>query len=574
MRLPVLFYSTTISIALVIYFFLSLTRYLGAGHDDTFISLWAGRMLAEGKGFVDHNFEPLEVSSSLLHTFIIAGMYLFTPEHVFLFNKLLGLLSGAAILLLIYLNRSIFLNFSDNWNKIAFALICLALSTSPSFLYWNLGGLETPLQTLILFLYSIYLIKHWNTSQYLLTLAFLQSLYILVRPEGFLVLTFTLLYSLTYHYGKQKFKPVSVLILLGIPLILFAILLGIRFAFFDMFFPNPVYAKVSLGNTSLGEILLSGIKYLIKFYSSNFYPAAISLVILFMLIYYTWISLTPPARLLNNISEEFFYLSCLGLVLLNHTFILLVGGDWMRFSRFIVPVIPLLVILSVTFSIKLIMTMDYNSHKTMFILTFFFSTLIILQILHPNHLFRIRYSTHCLLQSGIPDFPTSPVELKAFNQSLILTSCAHKRDWDGILPFIKNELPKFYHQFHQHLTIVTPQMGFFPYHVRQTWSNLNIYFIDTAGLSNKTIAHMSLPKSAIGLNGAGAILPIMMGKTQLSQYVLSKNPNLIYLLDVDDKTSKILGKLGWIKVWSRYRANVFAKSNPSGLRRVTSHDDT
>src|SRR5215208_3886356 len=93
-------------VALVIYFYNSVTNYLGAGRDDTFITLWAGISLAEGHGLVNYNFEPVEMSSSLLHTLVIGIIHLFAPDFIYTINKILGLLAGATLLIVLHQKRN------------------------------------------------------------------------------------------------------------------------------------------------------------------------------------------------------------------------------------------------------------------------------------------------------------------------------------------------------------------------------------------------------------------------------------------------------------------------------------
>ena len=92
---------TALLVALAFYFYISLTYYVGAGRDDTFITFWTGISLAEGHGFVNYNFEQVEMSSSLLHTLIVAVINTFAPNFIYTINKALGLITGATLLLVL-----------------------------------------------------------------------------------------------------------------------------------------------------------------------------------------------------------------------------------------------------------------------------------------------------------------------------------------------------------------------------------------------------------------------------------------------------------------------------------------
>ena len=56
------------------------SRFLGAGRDDMFLTLWSGLQLARGEGLINHDGVPLEVSSSLLHTWVVALLALVDAE--------------------------------------------------------------------------------------------------------------------------------------------------------------------------------------------------------------------------------------------------------------------------------------------------------------------------------------------------------------------------------------------------------------------------------------------------------------------------------------------------------------
>jgi len=96
---------TILIISLALYFYSSIVYYLGAGRDDTFITLWTGITLAGGHGLVNYNFEPVEMSSSLLHTVIVAITYILAPNFIYTINKVLGLMAGAILLVVLYQKR-------------------------------------------------------------------------------------------------------------------------------------------------------------------------------------------------------------------------------------------------------------------------------------------------------------------------------------------------------------------------------------------------------------------------------------------------------------------------------------
>lgn len=135
---------TILLFALGWYSYNSIVHYLGAGRDDTFIVLWTGMSLAEGHGLVNYNLEPTEMTSSILHTAIVAVLYMAAPDFVYTLNKLLGLLAGALVLIILYQRRQDLFG-GKTAGTIAFAISVVALANSRAWLYWNMGGLENSL---------------------------------------------------------------------------------------------------------------------------------------------------------------------------------------------------------------------------------------------------------------------------------------------------------------------------------------------------------------------------------------------------------------------------------------------
>lgn len=138
---------------------LGLAVHLGAGRDDTFITLYAGEQLGAGRGLVGWNGERVEISSSLLHVWLVAALSKLGPTY--LANKLCGLAAGLGLLVLLYRHRARL--FPDERSRgISFALATAILATTPSLLYWSLAGLETPFVTLLLLLLATGSLTLWE----------------------------------------------------------------------------------------------------------------------------------------------------------------------------------------------------------------------------------------------------------------------------------------------------------------------------------------------------------------------------------------------------------------------------
>ena len=138
---------------------LGLALHAGAGRDDVFITLHAGEQLGAGGGLVGWNGERVEMSTSLLHVWLVAFLSWLGPTY--LSNKLCGLAAGLAVLVVIHRSRELL--FPDERSRgLAHALTIGALSTTPSFLYWLLGGLETPFVALLVTLLATSSLALWQ----------------------------------------------------------------------------------------------------------------------------------------------------------------------------------------------------------------------------------------------------------------------------------------------------------------------------------------------------------------------------------------------------------------------------
>jgi len=114
-----------------------------------------------------------------------------------------------------------------------------------------------------------------------------------------------------------------------------------------------------------------------------------------------------------------------------------------------------------------------------------------------------------------------------------------------------------------HLTILTYQMGLFPYFVRREFPDGRVGFVDTTGLTDLHVATLPLPKSFFGLVWHNDIIGILKGERGgLSEYVAQRQPNMIYLLGTDAATTAVLARLGFQLVLNRPGAAVFWRGDP------------
>ncbi len=323
---------------------LSLNHFVGAGYDDSWISLWSGERLAERGMLLNHNNQPVEIASSLLHVLMIAGFHTLSPGNALLLNKLTGLLAGLGTLAVVYAQRdTLFGGLAAQWRTPALGMALLALATHPSWLNWNLGGLETPYQTLILTVHATYLIRHISGRRSRLALAVTQCLYTLVRSDGFTLVAVTAA-CLAAHalLSRRRQAAADAIQVVLAPGVLILALMGARYLLFGLLAPTPAYAKAGSLADLLGGVHY-GITYVRDFYSSSPLMLAQAVLLIGAFARIVLNALSRPSK-----ADASLPVLAIGVLLIawNHAFVILVRGDWMSYFRFIVPVIPLLAIVS------------------------------------------------------------------------------------------------------------------------------------------------------------------------------------------------------------------------------------
>lgn len=319
---------------------LALLVFPAGGSDDSYITFWAARSLAETGEILNYNGERLEQSSSLLHTLVLAAGARLTGLPVPAVGALVAPLGSAvALVATVALARRV-------EPKAAF-LAGLLASTSSYLLFWTFGGLETTLWTAALTC-AVVACADLATGtasrrQWLLTLAAILAA-VLVRPEGGFVLAAALVGSVGLQ--RRQARAGSAVDCSGTPpgmghtiaarrlamlLVIVVIVIGLsilaRLAYFGAPFPNPVAAKTGSPFSADGWL------YLVQFWVSR-YQMPILLV-----------AGAGGALLLARAHGAAGSLVCAALTALTG-FVLLSGGDWMQGARFLVPAVPLVAVIA------------------------------------------------------------------------------------------------------------------------------------------------------------------------------------------------------------------------------------
>ena len=281
--------------------------------DDAYIAYRYSENLANGNGPAWNIGEKVEGYTSFLHMALCAGAISLDipPDR---FSQILGILSLAMICALGYWRLC-----RDN-QKTAALLFAVYFATNPAFLAWAYSGLETVFFVALLF--GATLAFEWeigNKKVPALT-AFLTVSAALTRPEGMMLgLVFGICILI---YSKEKLvRNLAVYALIaGAPFVTY---FAWRYQYFGYFYPNTYYAKVD--GFSL-PILFRGLGYIFKGILGFIFPV----VTLY------WLTKLFKLRKQFAFGTKIQLIVC-GAISLQ---IVLAGGDFMAFGRFMLTILP------------------------------------------------------------------------------------------------------------------------------------------------------------------------------------------------------------------------------------------
>lgn len=281
--------------------------------DDAYISYRSARNLAHGDGPVFNPGERVEGYSNPLWMLLLSGSAVLGVEPP-VAAKLLGLAFGAMTLALLawMLDRHVAAS------RLEVVLGGAFVATSAGFVYYAISGLETPLTT-----FQILLLGHLLLVRRPLGAALVSASLIVARPEGILFVL-----PLALHLRLERVRSGAAVKMLSIPLGVLALLLAWRWLYYGSLLPAPFHAKIDTGGTATRFLRLHTralVAYTVQGFAAR--ECVLGLSVLGMVILFK-----PPFKPLM--------LSVLLIVF----FIWFAGGDWMAFSRFWVPAIPLLVL--------------------------------------------------------------------------------------------------------------------------------------------------------------------------------------------------------------------------------------
>jgi len=294
-------------------------------YDDAFISFRYAQHLAEGHGLVwNIGDAPVEGYTNFLWTLLISVAFILSVDPV-LFSWIVGIACFVGSLVATYhLAKS--LTDSPLWGIVA----VLLLGTNYTFNAFATSGLETQCQAMLLTTsaYLAYRITNSKSigNRRLIVLSTLFALALLTRLDSAIVvgiLGLSTLYHLFVTSKDNQYK-LSAFLSLSLPaLLIVGMWLIWKLSFYGDILPNTFYAKVG------GEafVYVRGVFYLLGFWLSY------------------WLFPFPFLFIVNLIKRKTPVFDSLLLLIIAiwTAYLLYIGGDFMEF-RFMVPILPLLMI--------------------------------------------------------------------------------------------------------------------------------------------------------------------------------------------------------------------------------------
>ena len=282
--------------------------------DDAFISFRYAKNWAMGYG-PRYNLgpqQPEEGYSNFLWV-VVCTFIEYLELDITFWAPMLGFACGSLLLYLVF--RTLRRDFAVGLG-VAFS-ITLGLGLFPPYALWSTGGLGTMAFALSIFATAYFLVlRPAGIAPYRGALAGVTMA--LLRTEGIAwALLIALLGIVTRRMkGEAVWRPVVVHV--AIVATAFSVYFAWRYSYYQLLFPNPVYAKVGFSP----EVALRGFRYVAAFVLTFVTP----LLLLPAAGYVAWREAPKPVGLaLGTLSLAF------------PAYAVAVGGDWMPMGRFLIP---------------------------------------------------------------------------------------------------------------------------------------------------------------------------------------------------------------------------------------------
>ena len=284
---------------------------LGHTVDDAFIGFRYAENLVRGHGLVFNPGERVEGYTNFLWVILMAPCIALSidPEAA---AKVLGFLAAAGTLAAVVR----FGPRPERFREIAW-VAPFFLASSPPFVLWTTGGMETPLFTCLVAWSTVLVAEGLEGGALPVRAGCLLGAAALTRPEGagvaaVLAVLAGILGPRTPEYRRSLVRCFGAFLFIFIPYFAW------RWWYYGQVLPNTFYAKVGSGRIQT----IRGIYYTLVFFATSGY----------------WILLPLAGLRWSRQRRAVFLLGGVTLALLGYT--VYVGGDALPMFRFLVPLLP------------------------------------------------------------------------------------------------------------------------------------------------------------------------------------------------------------------------------------------
>ena len=330
-----------IILPLIIFILIGLLLFPSTGRDDSHITYWASYSLKEFGHLYNYNGQRVEQSSSLLQSVLLALLGRITGIQINWLGSIFSILFGLFSIITLYA-------LTVKVEPQAALPSAYLFASYAYFIYWSFSGMETSLTVFVilnLFLsFGHYIHENKRSRRNFIWLGISIFCFVSVRPEMPLVLVSVLfpgimLVILCFDSSKgiQRRIRNRVIEIFCISMAITIALFVFRLIYFNKLFPQSVYAKSN--GLKLGSIY-QGVEYYLLNILQNLnivllFPYSLGLIYVGVLIIKNFFR--------SNDNLNFYILFPYVFVFVFSAFAILTGGDWMEGGRFLVPIIPFLI---------------------------------------------------------------------------------------------------------------------------------------------------------------------------------------------------------------------------------------
>lgn len=303
-----------------------------SGRDDPYITFSAAEAIMESGRLVNINGDPIEQSTTLLLTLLLAGLGSLTGVSVPLLGWIVGFTALAAIAPVAH---AILRQTLTSTRALVAATV---VTITPPLMYWSASGAEQSLAillTLILALLLTQIPTHDRRPWLAPAAGLVSALLFLARPDlGLSAIAATALMTVLATIQSQRTQLAYLGAITGLQIILVGVISLIRYVITGTPLPQPLSAKVG---TSVIEQTLRGLDY---FIANALDPWFIAFLVVAGIV--VW------KTRLRHLSTASTFLLVNAAALTSGT--ILSGGDWMELGRFFAAPATFLIIALLSFA--------------------------------------------------------------------------------------------------------------------------------------------------------------------------------------------------------------------------------